>query len=116
MEASLCCHKYHGKETPTKPTCPTAGPAHLTAEPSLANDFHIFFLYIYFKIYELNNFGLLVYSINQPINLMETSLCCHKYHDREAPAEPTCPTVGLAHLTAKLSLANDIHIFFLYIL
>ena len=57
MEASLCCHKYHGKETPAKPTCPTVGPTHLTAEPSLANDFHIFFLYIYFKIYELNNIG-----------------------------------------------------------
>ncbi len=48
MEVSLCCHKYHGKEALAEPTCPTAGPAHLTAEPSLANDFHIFF-YIYFK-------------------------------------------------------------------
>ncbi len=48
MEASHCYHKYHGKEAPAEPTCPTAGPAHLTTEPSLANDFHIFF-YIYFK-------------------------------------------------------------------
>jgi hypothetical protein len=46
MEASLCCHKYHGKEAPTEATCPTAGPSHFTAEPSLANDSHIFFLYI----------------------------------------------------------------------
>jgi hypothetical protein len=48
MEASLCGHKYHGKEAPAEPTCPTTGPAHLTAEPSFANDSHIFF-YIYFK-------------------------------------------------------------------
>ncbi len=47
---------------------------------------------------------------------MEASLCCRKYHNKETPAEPTCLTVGLTHLTAKLSLANDIHIFFLYIL
>ena len=36
------------KKALAEPTCPTAGPAHLTAEPSLANDSHIFF-YIYFK-------------------------------------------------------------------
>ena len=47
---------------------------------------------------------------------MEASLCCRKYHGKEAPAESTCPTTGLAHLTAELSLENDIHIFFLYIL
>jgi hypothetical protein len=46
MEASLCCRKYHGKEALAEPTGPTAGPAHLTAEPSLTNDSHIFFLYI----------------------------------------------------------------------
>ena len=48
MEASLCCYKYHGKEAPAEPTCLTAKLAYLTAEPSLANDSHIFF-YIYFK-------------------------------------------------------------------
>jgi hypothetical protein len=48
MEASLCCHKYHGKEALAEPTCPTAKLAHLIAEPSLANDSHILF-YIYFK-------------------------------------------------------------------
>ena len=70
----------------------------------------------YLFIYELNNFRLLVYNINQPINLMEASLCCHKYHGKETPTEPTCPTTGPTHLTAKPSLANDSHIFFLYIL
>ena len=48
MEASLCCYKYHGKEAPAEPTCLTAKPAYLTAEPSLANDSHILF-YKYFK-------------------------------------------------------------------
>ncbi len=46
MEASLCCCKYHGKEAPTEPIGPTAGPTHLIAEPSLTNDSHTFFLYI----------------------------------------------------------------------
>ncbi len=47
---------------------------------------------------------------------MEASLYCHKYHGKEALAEATCPTAGPSHLTAKLSLANDSHISFLYIL
>jgi hypothetical protein len=46
MEASLCCLKYHGKEAPVEPIGPTVGPAHPTAEPSLKNDSHIFFLYV----------------------------------------------------------------------
>ena len=46
MEAILCCRKYHGQEAPAEPTGPTAGPMHLTAELSLTNDSHIFFLYI----------------------------------------------------------------------
>ena len=47
---------------------------------------------------------------------MEASLCCLKYHGKEAPAEPTCPTVGLAHPTTEPSLTNDSHMFFLYVL
>ena len=48
MKASLCCHKYHGKEALAEATCPTAGPSYLIAKLSLANDSYIFF-YTYFK-------------------------------------------------------------------
>jgi hypothetical protein len=45
---------------------------------------------------------------------MEASLCRHKYHGKEAPAEATCLTAGSSHLTVKLNLASDSHISFLY--
>ena len=47
---------------------------------------------------------------------METSLCSRKYHGKEAPAELTGPTAGPAHFTTELSLTNDSHMFFLYLL
>ena len=50
------------------------------------------------------------------MNPMEANLCYRKYHGKEAPSEPTGLTAGTAHLTAKLSLTNDSHISFLYIL
>ncbi len=47
---------------------------------------------------------------------MEAKICCRKYHGKKAHSEPIGPTTGPAHLTTELSLTNDSHIFFLYLL